>query len=133
MGENGGVRWILFAAAGGAIGALARAGVAELVPRSDGEFPWATLIVNVVGCLAIGVAARRLSTRGNAWPFVVTGVIGGFTTFSTFANETRDLFAAERPIAAFVYVAVTVAAGYACVAIGLHSPGTMAPVERSRQ
>jgi fluoride exporter len=126
------VRWTLFAAAGGAIGALGRAGVAELVPRSTGEFPWATLIVNLIGCLAIGVAARRLSPRSGAWPFAVTGVIGGFTTYSTFANETRDLLA-EWPIVAIVYVVVTVAAGYACVEIGLRSPGTVAPVERSRR
>lgn len=121
MGENGHVRWLLLAGAGGAIGALARAGVAELIPRSTGEFPWATLVVNLIGCLAIGVAARRLSPIGDAWRFGVTGMIGGFTTFSTFANETRDMFDADRPLVALAYVALTVTAGLVCVELGFRA------------
>ncbi len=115
------MRWLLLAAVGGAIGALARAGIAELVPYSTGEFPWATLLVNVVGCLAIGAAARRLHPVWASWRFGVTGVIGGFTTYSTFANETRDLLDAGRPVVALTYVTVTVAAGLACVDIGFRS------------
>lgn len=111
------MRWLILAGTGGAIGALGRWGIAELVPRSFGGFPWATLIVNIVGCVAIGVAARRLSPTSDEWRFVVTGLIGGFTTFSTFANETRELLEA-RPAIAVVYVAASVGIGLVAVDAG---------------
>lgn len=124
------MRWALLAGAGGAIGALGRWAVAELIPRAGGAFPWATLIVNLVGCLAIGFAARRLSPLGDAWRFGVTGVIGGFTTFSTFANETRDLLDAAEPLTAFVYVTVSIGAGLVCVDLGFRGAGVIERAER---
>ena len=115
---------MLLAGAGGAVGALARAGVAELIPRASGEFPWATLLVNVVGCLAIGAAARRITPISDLWRFGVTGVIGGFTTFSTFANETRDLLGQRNPITALVYIGASLAAGLVCVEFGFKAAKT---------
>lgn len=133
MGENSRMRWLLLAGAGGAIGALGRAGIAEIVPHSAGEFPWATLLVNVIGCLAIGAAARRLSPLGDAWRFAVTGVIGGFTTFSTFANEVRGLFDENEQVLALVYVTVTVAAGLVCVDLGFRGAPGLWPPGRGRR
>ena len=83
-------------AAGGAIGATGRWAVAELLdtagtPHVAGTWPWATLVVNVIGCVLIGLAARTLSAGTVAWAFAVTGVLGGFTTFSAFANESVNL------------------------------------------
>ena len=103
-------------AAGGAIGASGRWAVAELVdaagtPLMPGTWPWATLVVNVLGCLLIGLAARTLSAGTVAWAFAVTGVLGGFTTFSALAVELNDLADAERLPVAVLYGAVTLAAG----------------------
>ncbi len=103
-------------AVGGAIGATGRWAVAELfnaagTPFVPGTWPWATLTVNVVGCLLIGLAARNLAAGTAAWAFVVTGVLGGFTTFSALAVELNDLADAERLPLAVLYGAVTLAAG----------------------
>lgn len=103
-------------AIGGAIGATARWLVAWTLERWDvahapGAWPWATLVVNVVGCLAVGLAARTLERDTVAWSFVVAGVLGGFTTFSALAVELNDLAEAERLPVAVVYGAVTLVAG----------------------
>lgn len=103
-------------AVGGAIGATGRWAVAELVGSLDaahvaGTWPWATLIVNVVGCLLIGIAARNLAVGTTAWAFAVTGVLGGFTTFSALAVELNDFADADRLPLAVLYGAVTLAVG----------------------
>ncbi|GAA4453536.1 fluoride efflux transporter FluC [Phytohabitans houttuyneae] len=106
-------------AAGGSLGAAARYGVGLALPHDAGGFPWATLGVNVLGCLAIGVLARRAPTHRLVWPFVGTGVLGGFTTFSTYAVDAWTLADAGRPLAAGAYVAGTLAAAVAAVWVGL--------------
>jgi CrcB protein len=103
-------------ALGGVIGATARWAVAEIVnsagaPHVPGSWPWATLIVNIVGCLLIGLAARNLARDTVAWAFVVTGVLGGFTTFSALAVELNDFADAERLPMAVLYGGVTLAVG----------------------
>ncbi len=89
-----GTRWQVLAvvAAGGALGASARYGAGLLWPTEPDAFPWTTLCVNVVGCALIGIFLVVLQ---EAWqapplvrPFVATGVLGGFTTFSTYAAWT---------------------------------------------
>ncbi len=83
--------------------------------------PWATLTVNIVGCLAIGaVAGSAVIAAGPAWlrPFLITGVLGGFTTFSALALETGLLLDAGRVLVAAGYVVVTMAAGLAAVRLG---------------
>ena len=106
-------------AAGGALGAAARYGAALAWPTAPGAFPWTTLWVNVVGCAAIGVLMVLVAERGPAHPlvrpFLGTGVLGGFTTFSTYAVEAERLVAAGRIWAAFGYLALTVAAALAAV------------------
>ncbi|MGW3867490.1 fluoride efflux transporter FluC [Streptomyces sp. NPDC005047] len=87
-------------ALGGATGASARYGAALWWPTAAGGFPWTTLVVNAAGCAVIGVfmvvisdvwAAHRLVR-----PFFGTGVLGGFTTFSTYAVDVQRLVAADR-------------------------------------
>ncbi len=112
------MRSIVLVGVGGAIGALLRWGVAELIASPPGDFPWATLLVNVLGCIAIGAASRRIAPATDTWFVAVTGVLGGFTTFSTFANETRTLVDLDRAGLALVYVGVTLAAGVVGVEIG---------------
>ena len=110
----------VLAALGGALGALARWAVSEVVPSAG--LPWATLLVNLTGCLLIGVlygALARLSPEPS-WvrPFVGVGVLGGYTTYSTFAVEVVDLLDDGAPLLAAGYVLASVVGGIAAVALG---------------
>jgi CrcB protein len=98
-------------AAGGAIGATGRWAIAELFASSSTSWEWPTLIVNIVGSLAIGIAARRLRPATRSWEFTVTGVLGGFTTFSAFAVVANDLVDAGRDGMALAYGVVTLLSG----------------------
>ncbi|MFM7062651.1 MAG: fluoride efflux transporter FluC, partial [Actinomycetes bacterium] len=107
--------------AGGVLGSLGRFGIAELLGTSDVDHvPWATLLVNVVGCLAIGTLVPVLDRGGRPWlrPFLVTGVLGGFTTVSALALEAGLLVDTGRWLGAATYLAVTLAVGLAAVRVG---------------
>lgn len=108
---------LVFVALGGALGALARAGVVA----AFGEQPWwGTLAVNIVGCLAIGflLVVLRGSPRADTWmPFAVTGFLGGFTTFSALALDTIVLIDTE-PMIAGVYLGATLVVGLFAVPLG---------------
>ena len=87
--------WVML---GSALGGGARYGVSGLVARTVGEtFPWGTLAVNIVGSLLIGLVAAvtgpegRLLVSGPARQFIMTGMFGGFTTFSSFSLQTLTL------------------------------------------
>jgi fluoride exporter len=111
------------AALGGALGTLARWGIAEALPSSPAGWPWSTLLVNLTGCLLLGLLAAALFTRhpGHPWlrPFLGTGVLGGYTTFSTFAVDVVRLAdAGAWPVAAG-YVLASVAGGVLAAAVGV--------------
>lgn len=98
-------------AVGGGAGAAARYGASLLWPTPTGAFPWTTFTVNAVGCAVIGVflvlitevwAAHRLVR-----PFFGTGVLGGFTTFSTYAVDVQRLLDAGHPAAGLACLAAT--------------------------
>lgn len=99
-------------ALGGVIGAESRYGLATALPHTGGQFPWSTLIINVVGCLLIGVLMVLLlelaSPHRLARPFLGIGVLGGYTTFSTFTVDAERLVNAHRPLMALAYVMSTV-------------------------
>jgi len=101
----------LLVVVGGAAGATARWTTHELLPSDPGRFPWGTFVVNVVGCLCIGLVARRIPRDSDLWAGIVVGGLGGLTTFSAFAVETRLLLADERPGVAIAYVAATLIVG----------------------
>ena len=110
-------------AVGGALGSLGRWGVAKLLPDRAGELPWSVLLVNLTGSLLLGVLAALMLT---VWrdvryvrPFLGVGVLGGYTTFSTYALDGHDLLAAGRPAVALAYLAGSVVAGLVAVAVGL--------------
>ncbi|WP_422741886.1 FluC/FEX family fluoride channel [Micromonospora sp. WMMD754] len=108
-------------AAGGVLGALARAGVQAAVPHPPTGFPWATFGVNVTGCLLIGVLMATLTARPAgplARPFLGVGVLGGFTTFSTYAVDAQRLVTAGAAGTALVYLALTVLGALVAVAVG---------------
>jgi CrcB protein len=118
-------------AAGGALGATGRWAIAELWAADPALWEWSILIVNVVGSLAIGVAAKRLEPGTTAWSFAVTGVLGGFTTFSAFALALNDLVDAGRTQVAVLYGAVTLLAGIVAVVLAsVWTPARPAPEER---
>ncbi|ATO12802.1 fluoride efflux transporter CrcB [Micromonospora sp. WMMA2032] len=108
-------------AAGGVLGALARAGVQAAVPHPPTGFPWATFGVNVTGCLLIGVLMAVLTARPAgplARPFLGVGVLGGFTTFSAYAVDAQRLVTAGAAGTALVYLALTVLGALVAVAVG---------------
>lgn len=120
-------RWdvLLVVGAGGALGSLARYGVGELVPWSGDGFPWATFIENISGGLALGVLIVFLL---DVWPphrylrpFLGVGLLGGYTTFSAYMLESRDLFAGGASATAFVYLAGTLVVGLTAVWLGIAS------------
>ncbi len=122
MRENGfALRRIGAVYAGGVLGALARVGLAELVPHDAGAWPWATLAVNLAGALALGYLAARLHDRREedlGHPFLTAGLCGTLTTFATVQLELFEMVEAGRVALALLYAGVTVAAGYALLRLG---------------
>lgn len=111
-------------AAGGALGALGRYGLSETLATPPDGFPWATFAVNVSGCLLIGVLMVVLTEVAGRphrlfRPFLGVGVLGGFTTFSTYTVEVQQLFLAGAPWLAFGYLFGTLAAALVAVQIGV--------------
>jgi fluoride exporter len=113
----------LWVALGGAVGAAARFAVAQWTgARWGSTFPWGTLVVNLTGSLAIGVVMTLLLARGADPAYrllLVTGFLGGYTTFSAFSFETLALLEARRWDAAALYVGGSVALGLLATALGL--------------
>lgn len=109
--------------AGGAIGALCRYGVHLVItPRVSGHFPWATLTINLVGCLLIGVVwafFEQMPVSPQARLFAVTGVLGAFTTFSTFSLEGIALLTAGKITAGLLYILISNLAGLMLTLAGL--------------
>nr|WP_241562515.1 CrcB family protein [Streptomyces hoynatensis] len=106
-------------ALGGVLGAWGRYGASLLWPVHAGGFPWTILAVNAAGCAVIGVFLALLD---EAWaahrlvrPFFGTGVLGGFTTFSTYAVDVQRLFHDGHPGTALGYLAATPLAALAAV------------------
>ena len=111
---------IVGVALGGALGASARYLLDHVIEqRSFSIFPWATFTINVTGCFLIGVITAALVDRHHlpAWIRIglVMGVIGGYTTFSTFAQEALTLFDAHDAVVALAYTLGSVAVGIAAV------------------
>ena len=114
--------WLLVAFAGG-IGSLLRYSLGGWLARSTGSvFPWETLCINVLGCLAIGALAALVDRGGLLSPAVrmalMAGLLGGFTTFSSFALETFRLAEDAQWFRAGGYVLATNVIGFAAVWAG---------------
>lgn len=114
---------ILLIALGGAAGAVARYGLTGWVHERVGfGFPWGTLLVNVFGSLLVGLALRYLEAvrfTPEVRALVAIGVLGAFTTFSTFTYETVALLEGEEWSKAFFYAAGSLLLGVAAVYAGL--------------
>jgi fluoride exporter len=110
-------------AAGGALGSLARWGLSQLMPTAPGGFAWATFTANVSGCLLIGVLMVFVT---RAWPpsryrrpFLGVGVVGGYTTFSTYLLDARAMLLAGHAARAGGYVFGSLLAGVLAVWAGM--------------
>jgi CrcB protein len=113
-------RWILVAiAAGGALGAPARYAVARALPASAGRFPWATFLTNVSGSFALGLVVVLAADRRALRAFLATGILGAFTTFSTFTVDADLLVRDGRLVTAAIYVAASLSGGAAAVWSGI--------------
>jgi len=115
---------VVLLALAGAAGTLLRAGCSTLAFRLMGAgFPWGTLGVNVAGSLAFGVIAGLARSRGLFGPaqetILLVGLLGGFTTYSSFAFQSVELLDQGRVVAAAVYVAATTTLALAGVWLGL--------------
>jgi CrcB protein len=110
-------------AAGGVLGALARYGIGLAVPHKPAGFPWATFAINVSGCLLIGVLMVLVT---DVWPghrllrpFLGTGLLGGYTTFSTYVVDVQHLLGAGAARTALVYLVGTLLAALVAVQLGM--------------
>lgn len=107
-------RTLVLVGAGGAVGAAVRWGVVTLA-ADDGRFPWWTLLVNVVGCLALGALVRSGPGTRSA---VGVGFCGGLTTFSTFSLEVATLLDAGEATIASSYLVASVVLGIVAFVAG---------------
>lgn len=122
---------LLLVAIGGAVGASLRhlTGLATMRLFGSG-FPWGTLAVNIVGSFAMGafveLLARRLGASNELRLFVATGILGGFTTFSSFSLDFAALFERGAQAIAFGYVAVSVIGALLAIFAGMWLVRTLA-------
>ena len=117
-------------AVGGLLGALLRWGLGVLVPDA-GSFPWTTVGINVSGSFVLAtLPAFAVVRRHQVLPvFLGTGVLGGFTTLSTYAEQGRSLLADGRTVLALAYLLGTLVACLAAVRLAHHFSSRLAQVE----
>jgi CrcB protein len=122
---------VVVVALGAVLGALARAAISVAVPHVDrSAWPWATFVTNLLGCLVLGAVLDWIDHRQPEWrrihprrarlarPLLASGVLGGFTTFSTFSVETYGLLDTGHAAAALAYVMGSVLLGVVMVVVG---------------
>lgn len=118
-------------AVGGVVGALSRAWMSYALPHPDPvAWPWATFVTNLLGCFVLGVVLDWVDSRHASWlvlhprrarlarPLLASGVLGGFTTFSTFSVEAVGMARWGDPLGALGYAVSSVVLGVALVALG---------------
>jgi CrcB protein len=107
--------------AGGFLGAVVRAGLAEALPFQRGQWPWATFLVNLAGAFLLGYFTTRLQERlplsAYRRPFLGTGVCGALTTFSTMQLELLQMLDDGRIGLALAYATASIVLGFAAVAV----------------
>ena len=118
------IRNIIAVGAGSFIGGIARYLVSLVMKGISKGFPWATLLVNLLGCLIIGLLwgfLSRNASESTSWGlFLTVGLCGGFTTFSTFSKEALTMLQTGQIWGFASYIALSILAGIALVAIGYY-------------
>jgi CrcB protein len=110
---------VLLVAVGGAVGAVARWLLEDAFPFTSGSFPWTTFAINVSGSLLLALipASSWLRHHRLMPPLLGTGVLGGYTTLSTYSEETRTLLASGHVALAMTYLLGTLASCLVVVAL----------------
>ena len=118
------IRNIIAVGAGSFIGGIARYLVSLAMKGISKGFPWATVLVNLIGCLIIGLLWGFLSrndSESTSWGlFLTVGLCGGFTTFSTFSKEALTMLQTGQIWGFASYIALSILAGIALVALGYY-------------
>ena len=106
---------ILAVGLGGALGAVCRYLLGQVIPKLGSGFPIATFAVNLIGCFAIGLVVELAGKHSNIDPrvilFLQTGICGGFTTFSTFSLESLTLIEEGKIVIGILYIVLSVLLG----------------------
>ena len=118
------IRNIIAVGAGSFIGGIARYLVSLAMKGISKGFPWATVLVNLLGCLIIGLLwgfLSRNASESTSWGlFLTVGLCGGFTTFSTFSKEALTMLQTGQIWGFASYIALSILAGIALVALGYY-------------
>lgn len=131
--DDSGRRWkgLLAIALGGSAGALLRFGLVEAFPVEPGRFPTTTFLENLVGCFLLGLVLTLLLERWRASryarPFLCIGLLGAFTTFSSFAVEADRLIDGGEAWLASAYVLASVVGGIALTLAGVAGARAVPP------
>lgn len=116
------IKSLLFCMLGGAIGTASRALVIDKLSSTSPSFPWGTLLVNVLGCFLIGfiwALCQKWQCHESIKYFLITGVLGGLTTFSTFGLDAIMLFQNQTIQSGSLYILLSVGLGLISVKLGL--------------
>jgi len=117
------MNWLLVAC-GGAIGACLRYGAGFIISKPHSLFPWTTWYVNLLGCFLAGVffafTQRFPILQNETRLFLMVGILGGFTTFSSFGLETFQLIRQGYFPIALAYIVSSVTVGVICLAVGFY-------------
>lgn len=127
-------------ALGGAVGTTARAQLEAAFPTPEGGWPWATFAINMVGSLILGMLLESLLRSGSdtGWRRAVrlgcgTGILGGFTTYSTFVLEVEELLRGGHTVVMVAYALVSVVVGVIAAGIGIGMAASMGRRRRATQ
>jgi CrcB protein len=135
-GSGPGAADVAAVAVGGGIGSLARYGLSAAFPAGNG-FPWAIFAVNVSGCCCLGILLVYLQEvwppRRLLRPFLAVGLLGGYTTFSTYAGGVMTLLVGGADALAVAYALSSVAAALVAVWVGMQGARTAAALPGRRR
>jgi len=119
-----GLNKVLLVFLGGGIGSSIRFSISQLLKSSASGFPYSTFVVNVSGCFLIGLLSSYLDPENQGWRlFILIGVLGGFTTFSSFGYETLRLFDNGQFQTGILYIFLSNLCGLSAVYLGNRIPG----------